>query len=102
MPHRVGGQGSSQRGSSILSKPVDYVTGLFWGLINFGEFEILSFWFCSTKYEVVVFFTTMLNLAPPTANAGNNRQGGRSGGPGWGGGGGGSGGRNVRGMSDVK
>ena len=38
MPNRVGGQGSRNSGNSMLSKPVDYVTGLFWGLINFGEF----------------------------------------------------------------
>merc|ERR1711893_300892 len=81
MPNRVGGQGSQ---SSVLSKPIDYVTSLFWGIVQF----------------VVVFFSTMINAEPPTAN--NQRSGGRSGGPGSGGPGGGRPGRNVRGMNDVR
>merc|ERR1711876_72926 len=87
MPDRVGGQGSR---SSALSKPVDYVTGIFWSLINF----------------VVVFFSTMLGQNPPTAQNRGGRTTGRSGGSGWGNGGGpgggsGGGGKNIRGMNDV-
>merc|ERR1711908_71475 len=75
MPDRVGGQGSR---SSALSKPVDYVTGIFWSLINF----------------VVVFFSTMLGQNPPTAQNRGGRTTGRSGGSG-------GGGKNIRGMKDV-
>merc|ERR1712141_403016 len=75
MPERLGGGGSGSGG--FLSKPVNFVTELVWGFINF----------------IIIFFSTMLNLKPPESN----RSGGRGGGPG----GGPGGKRGFRGMSDI-
>ena len=34
MPNRTGGSSGSGSG---LTKPVDYVTSVFWGIVNFGK-----------------------------------------------------------------
>ena len=39
MPDRLGGGGSS--GGGFLSKPINFVTELVWGFINFGKNSLL-------------------------------------------------------------
>jgi len=73
--------GSSGGGSSNLTAPIDYITSLFWGFINF----------------MVIFFSTMLNMEPPKNATGGNRTG-RGGGPG----GGPGGPKKLGGMKDLQ
>lgn len=80
MPNRTGGGGAG----SSLTAPVDYITSLFWGIINF----------------VVIFFSTMLNLEPP--NSGQRSGGGRGGRSGNDGPGGGGGGRRLGTINDFR
>merc|ERR1712228_1017367 len=80
MPNRIGGGGAG----SSLTAPVDYITSLFWGIVNF----------------VVIFFSTMLNMEPPGSSGGRSggrRTGGGNDGPG----GSGGGGRRLGTMNDF-
>jgi len=83
MPRLGGDDGGSGGFSRALQKPVDAVTDMFWGIVNF----------------VVIFFSTMLNLNPPEAL---RQTGGRTTGRGGGGGGGGGPGRGFKGMNDIR
>ena len=90
--------GSSGGGSSNLTAPIDYITSLFWGFINFSMFidiiyHTILFFFIS----VVIFFSTMLNMEPPKNATGGNRTG-RGGGPG----GGPGGPKKLGGMKDLQ
>lgn len=80
MPNRIGGGGAG----SNLTAPVDYVTSLFWGIVNF----------------VVIFFSTMLNMDPPASSGG--RSGGRRTGGGNDDGPGGGGGRRMGTINDFR
>merc|ERR1712048_595277 len=60
MPQSTGGSG---RGT-LITAPVDFITGWFWGIINF----------------VVIFFSTMLNVQPPVNTGGRRAGGSRTGG----------------------
>ena len=100
MPRLGGDDGGSGGFSRALQKPVDAVTDMFWGIVNFGTFFVTHFFFenlTQTYILVVIFFSTMLNLDPPQALS---QTGGRT--TGRGGGGGGGPGRGFKGMNDIK
>lgn len=96
MPRLGGDDGGSGGFSRALQKPVDAVTDMFWGIVNFGEFIPARF-LRNKNILVVIFFSTMLNLNPPEAL---RQTGGRT--TGRGGGGGGGPGRGFKGMNDIK
>jgi len=82
MPNRVSGGG----GGSNLTAPVDFITGWFWGLVNF----------------VVIFFSTMLNMEPPASSTRSGDRLGRGGGRGNDGGGGGGGPKKFGTVNDFR
>lgn len=98
MPRLGGDDGGSGGFSRALQKPVDAVTDMFWGIVNFGKFIPARF-LRNKNILVVIFFSTMLNLNPPEAL---RQTGGRTTGRGGGGGGGGGPGRGFKGMNDIK